>query len=96
MTTRQRLKNLFYGMLAGTVMVVPSLGTICLRYSDSTIHNLCAAMIAYVDIGILLLFVALFRCPRCRSSLLEWTHALLNASGPRHCPRCGLDLDRER
>jgi hypothetical protein len=93
-TTRQRLKKLYYGMLVGTVMIVPGLGGALLRYANPFDQTSFISLIASVDVGIMLLFGALFRCPRCRSSLLEWTHALLNASGSCNCPRCGLDLDR--
>ncbi len=94
MTTRQRLKKLYYGMLVGTVMIVPGLGGVLLRYASPFDQSSFISLIASVDVGIMLLFGALFRCPRCRSSLLEWTHALLNASGTCNCPRCGLNLDR--
>lgn len=95
-TTRKRLKNLYYSMLIGTVMVVPGLGAVLLGYAAPLDRSSMISLIASVDVGIMLLFVALFRCPRCHASLLAWTHALLNASGSCNCPRCGLDLDRER
>jgi hypothetical protein len=93
-TTRQRLKKLYYGMLVGTVMIVPGFGGILLHYANPLDQSSFVSMIASADIGIIFLFGVLFRCPRCRSSLLGWTHALLNASGACNCPRCGLDLDR--
>lgn len=96
MTSRQRLKKLYYGMLVGTVMIVPGLGGVLLQYATPLDQTSFVSLIASVDIGVMLLFGALFRCPRCRSSLLEWTHALLNASGSCNCPRCGFDLDRDR
>lgn len=94
MTTRQRLKKLYYGMLVGTVMIVPGLGAVLLRYANPLDASPYVSMIASADIGIIFLFGALFRCPRCRSSLLGWTQALLNATGACNCPRCGLNLDR--
>jgi hypothetical protein len=56
-------------------------------------HGFRAVILALVLASVFGLFVCGFRCPRCRTSLIHRSTALLADRGVAACPRCGVSFD---
>lgn len=93
MTIRDHLKHRYRLMIGGVVMT-PVLGLLWLHSSSPPNHTFRSSAIAIVEIAVVLLFSAGFRCSNCHKNLSAVSRQVLFSRGFCRCPHCGIHLDQ--
>jgi hypothetical protein len=93
MTIRDHLKYRYRLMIWG-VMMTPVLGLLWLHSSTPLNHTFRSSTIAIVEIAVMLLFLATFRCSNCHKNLSAVSRQLLFNPRFCSCPHCGINLDQ--
>jgi hypothetical protein len=91
MTIRDQLKRR-YGIMIVGIFAIPMFGILWLDSSTPSNHALRVTVIASAVIANLLVLIARFKCPICRSHFSGVSRRVLFQPGACACPHCGIDL----